>query len=200
MTLTDFALPIFAYVLGSIPFGVIVTHLAGTADIRKHGSGNIGATNVLRLAGTKLAIATLLLDCLKGAFAVYLATLFTSSSHIILLAGALSVVGHIFPVWLKFKGGKGVATMLAVLLTLSWPIGLAACVTWIITFAIFRISSLSSIMASIVAPLTAIWFTYLLLAPQGMDLLTLLLSSLVILRHKDNISRLLKGKEQRFKV
>ena len=197
ISLHDSALLITAYLLGSIPFGVIITRLAGTVDIRTHGSCNIGATNVLRLAGKKLALLTLLLDSLKGTAAIILARYVTTSETLILLSAAFSVTGHIFPIWLKFKGGRGVATMLAVLLTISWPVGVAVCLVWFVTFKISHISSVSSLTASVFSPLLALFFIERGLAPQGMVQLAFFLSLLVIFRHKDNIGRLLKGEEQR---
>jgi glycerol-3-phosphate acyltransferase PlsY len=192
---SDFLLFILSYLLGSVPFGMILTRLAGIDDIRKHGSGNIGATNVLRIAGKKLAIATLLLDGGKGAVAVAIATLFASSENALLLCAFLSVIGHIFPVWLKFKGGKGVATTLAVLLATAWPVGVAVASVWAASFTLWRISSLAALIAAASAPLAALYFSTIHLISPHVILLTLALSLLVIIRHHQNITRLLQGNE-----
>src|SRR5688572_17836616 len=136
----------FGYLLGSIPFGVVLTRLAGLGDIRKVGSGNIGATNVLRTGHKGLALATLLLDAAKGAVALLLVVRFYTED-MALAAGLGALVGHIFPIWLGFKGGKGVATALGLLLAAAWPIGALACLTWLAVAAIFRFSSLAALAA-----------------------------------------------------
>ncbi len=187
LTLTVAAL--LGYLLGSIPFGLVLTRLAGYGDIRKIGSGNIGATNVLRTGNKPLALATLLLDSGKGAIAT-LAALYLAGEDAALLAAAGSLVGHSFPVWLGFNGGKGVATTLGVLLAAAWPVGVLACLTWLVVALLFRISSLSALVAVGLSPVTA-WF----LAGPKMALLCVLVTVLVFIRHEANIRRLLKGEE-----
>jgi acyl phosphate:glycerol-3-phosphate acyltransferase len=179
---------LLGYLLGSIPFGLLLTRAAGLGDIRKVGSGNIGATNVLRTGRKGLAAATLLLDALKGVAAVLIAAQLGELAAVGAAAGA--VLGHMFPVWLSFKGGKGMATALGVMWGLSWPVGAIACAAWLIFAAIFRYSSLATLLAVVVAALAA-WF---LTDPRAAILLTLL-APLVWLRHHQNIDRLLKGIE-----
>ncbi len=178
------------YLLGSIPFGLVLTRLAGLGDIRDVGSGNIGATNVLRTGNKPLALATLLLDGGKGAIAVFIALIW--SFDLALIAGLFSVLGHNFPVWLKFKGGKGVATTLGVMLALSWQVGLLSCLTWVVSAALFRYSSLSAIIAFLCAPL----YTYYIIDMKA-ALIVGSLSLLGIARHHQNIGRLIKGVEPR---
>ncbi|WP_020593536.1 glycerol-3-phosphate 1-O-acyltransferase PlsY [Kiloniella laminariae] len=180
-----------SYLLGSVPFGLVITRLFGLGDIRKIGSGNIGATNVLRTGRKGLALATLICDSGKGALAVILAALW--GPDLALIAALGSVLGHLFPVWLKFKGGKGVATTLGVVLALSWQVGLVACLTWLVTALVFRISSLSALLAMLATPL-AVWFLH---GDLQMAELTALLAVIVWARHHQNISRLLKGQEPR---
>ncbi len=178
------------YLLGTVPFGLVLTRLAGLGDIRDIGSRSIGATNVLRTGNKGLAAATLLLDSGKGAVA---ALLFTAPDPIAgLIAGGCAILGHNFPVWLKFKGGKGVATTLGVLLVVSWPTGLAACATWLAVAAVFRYSSLAALVALAAAPVYAWW-----LADGSVTVLALSLAVLAMFRHHENISRLLKGEETR---
>ncbi|MFV3073119.1 glycerol-3-phosphate 1-O-acyltransferase PlsY [Niveispirillum fermenti] len=179
------------YLLGSIPFGLVLTRLAGYGDIRQIGSGNIGATNVLRTGNKLLALATLVLDSGKGAIAT-LAALWLGGVEAGIAAAAGSMLGHSFPVWLGFKGGKGVATSLGVLLAISWPVGLAACATWLLAAAIFRISSLSALIAVGASPVVG-WF----LAGPAIAGLCLFIAALVFIRHHENIARLLKGTEPR---
>ncbi len=179
---------LLGYLLGSIPFGLLLTRAAGLGDIRKVGSGNIGATNVLRTGRKGLAAATLLLDALKGAVAVLIAAQLGELAAVGAAAGA--VLGHMFPVWLSFKGGKGMATAIGVMWGLSWPVGAIACAGWLAFAALFRYSSLATLLAVVVAALAA-WF---LTDPRAAILLTLLVP-LVWARHHQNIDRLLKGTE-----
>jgi acyl phosphate:glycerol-3-phosphate acyltransferase len=179
---------LLGYLLGSIPFGLLLTRAAGLGDIRKVGSGNIGATNVLRTGRKGLAAATLLLDALKGVAAVLIAAQLGELAAVGAAAGA--VLGHMFPVWLSFKGGKGMATTLGVMWGLSWPVGVIACAAWLAFAALFRYSSLATLLAIVVAAIAA-WF---LTDPRAAILLTLLVP-LVWARHHQNIARLLKGTE-----
>jgi glycerol-3-phosphate acyltransferase PlsY len=178
------------YMLGAIPFGLVLTRLAGLGDIRAIGSGNIGATNVLRTGNKPLALAVLLLDSGKGAAAVLLAAQFGENAA--LAAGLGAVLGHLFPVWLGFKGGKGVATALGTLLALAWPVGLAACAIWLAMALIFRISSLAALTAVAIAPILA----YFLRGPIATGVLALI-ALLVWFRHAANIRRLRDGTEPR---
>lgn len=178
-----------AYVLGSVPFGVVIAAMFGLGDIRQIGSGNIGATNVLRTGNKFAAFLTLVLDAGKGAIAVLVARAVFGEGAAG-FAGLFAVLGHLFPIFLKFKGGKGVATFLGMLLALSFPAGLAACAAWLVTAALFRISSLSAIVAVALAPV----FTYYFYHLHG-ALLVAVLSVVVIAKHHANIRRLLKGNE-----
>lgn len=182
------------YLLGSIPFGLVLTRMAGLGDIRKIGSGNIGATNVLRTGRKGLAAATLFLDSGKGAIAALLALAFAGTDGAV-LAGGGAMLGHTFPVWLGFKGGKGVATALGVLLAVAWPVGGIACLTWLLAAFLFRISSLSALTALGLSPAVA----YLLGDPR-VAALALFIAVLVTIRHAANIRRLLKGEEPRINV
>jgi acyl phosphate:glycerol-3-phosphate acyltransferase len=177
------------YLLGSIPFGLLLTRLSGGPDIRSIGSGNIGATNVLRTGKRALAAITLLCDILKGTVAVLLAAHFFGRDAA-LVAGLAALLGHLFPVWLKFKGGKGVATYIGVLLGLAWPVALAFGVIWLIGAALFRYSSLAALIASALTP-AMLWFY----GQPNVAALFLLLSVLVWIMHRENIARLLKGNE-----
>ncbi len=179
------------YVLGAIPFGLVLTSAAGLGDIRAIGSGNIGATNVLRTGRKGLALATLLLDGGKGAIAAALAWALLGAEAG-LAAGFCAVLGHNFPVWLGFKGGKGVATTLGVILVTAWPAGLGACLTWLTVAFLFRISSLSALAALALAPVYA-----LLLHKPEHALAFAGLALLGFIRHHANIRRLLKGEEPR---
>lgn len=187
------------YLLGSIPFGVIATRLGGAGDVRSIGSGNIGATNVLRTGRKDLALLTLLGDGGKGAIAVLLAWLATrdgtaeQQAVLTSLAAGASFLGHLFPVWLGFKGGKGVSTFFGTMLAAAWPVGLAAAATWLIVAFLFRISSLAALVAVAVAPLVAL----LIGRPSAIALLSLFMALLVYVRHAENIRRLLKGQEPR---
>ena len=181
----------FGYLLGSIPFGLVLTRAAGLGDIRSIGSGNIGATNVLRTGNKGLAAATLILDSGKGAFAALLAGWLVSPDAGV-AAGLFAVIGHNFPVWLKFKGGKGVATTLGVLLAVSWPVGVGACLTWVAVAAIARISSLSALLALLLAPVYAsLW------ADRSVVIMAAILAVLGFVRHRANIQRLMNGTEPR---
>ncbi|PYE84750.1 glycerol-3-phosphate 1-O-acyltransferase PlsY [Pseudoroseicyclus aestuarii] len=182
---------VIGYLLGSIPFGVILMIAAGKGDPRKSGSGNIGATNVARTGGRSIGLATLLLDGGKGALAVLLARHFGGEAASYAAATA-AFLGHCFPVWLRFRGGKGVATHLGLLLALAWPVGLLACATWAAGFFATRISSLSALIAAALAPLWA-----LLLGRPEIALLALILAVLIYIRHVSNIRRLLNGTEPR---
>jgi acyl phosphate:glycerol-3-phosphate acyltransferase len=178
-----------AYLLGSIPFGIVITRMMGLGNLREIGSGNIGATNVLRTGNKPAALATLILDAAKGGIAVLIAR-YMVGEDAAQLAALAAFLGHIFPVWLGFKGGKGMATFLGTLLALAWPVGLAACATWAVTAAVSRISSLSALVA---AALAAGWA--LVLGHAEMTLLIIALAALVFLRHHANITRMLAGTE-----
>ena len=180
------------YLLGSIPFGLLVTRWGGAGDLRAIGSGNIGATNVLRTGRRDLALLTVLGDGGKGAVAVLVAgVLFHGSAGA--LAGAAAFLGHLFPVWLRFRGGKGVATFFGVMLAACWPVGLAGGATWLAVAAIWRMSSLAALAAAALAPLYALLFDQ----PRAAIVLALFMAVLIYLRHRENIARLLKGEEPR---
>jgi glycerol-3-phosphate acyltransferase PlsY len=190
--LPDALLPvalIFGYLCGSIPFGVILTRLAGTQDLRSIGSGSIGATNVLRTGRKSLAAGTLLGDLLKGTVAVIIAGYF-DGPNAAMLAALGAFLGHLFPVWLKFRGGKGVAVYIGVLLGLFWPAALLFCAVWLLIAVITRYSSLSALIASLVTPILLWWLGHLALAA-----LFAALTLLVFYAHRENISRLLAGTE-----
>jgi len=179
------------YLLGSVPFGLVLTRAAGLGDIRKVGSGNIGATNVLRAGRKDLAAATLILDAGKGAAAILIAA--NWGPDMALTAGLGAMLGHLYPIWLKFKGGKGVATALGILLALAWPVGIAACATWLLVAVAFRYSSLSALVSLAATPLYAWYF----LGDLQMVQFATLVALLVWLKHSANITRLLKGQESR---
>lgn len=185
------AVGVLAYLLGSVPFGLVITRMLGLGDLRQIGSGNIGATNVLRTGNKAAAAATLILDSGKGAAAVLIARALTAEDGA-QLAALASFLGHLFPVWLGFKGGKGVATFLGTLLALAWPAGVLACATWLCVAALSRISSLSALLATAAAPLW-LWVVGM---PQA-SLLAVGLAALVWLRHAENIARLRAGTEPR---
>ena len=182
---------LFGYLCGSIPFGVILTRLAGTEDLRTIGSGNIGATNVLRTGRKALAAATLLGDTLKGTAAV-LIILCVFNRNLALIAGLGAFIGHLFPVWLRFKGGKGVATYIGILLGLAWPVALAFCAIWLAVAALTRYSSLSALVASLATP-PILWA----LGSGGEAALFALLTIILWITHRENIARLLHGTEGR---
>ncbi|MFV0368370.1 MAG: glycerol-3-phosphate 1-O-acyltransferase PlsY [Hyphomicrobiaceae bacterium] len=201
---------VFGYVLGSIPFGLILTRLAGLGDVRSIGSGNIGATNVLRTGNKKLAAATLLFDVLKGTAAVVVAQLvanilLTGQTAAIpdahgegavltawpgLAAGLGAFLGHLFPIWLGFKGGKGVATYIGVLLGAAWKIALVFCTIWLVLAITTRYSSLSALVAAVVTPLAA-W----LLDSPNLAIITIIMSAFLLIKHTANIRRLVAGQE-----
>ena len=179
-----------AYALGAIPFGLVIARLFGLGDLRAIGSGNIGATNVLRTGNKPAAFLTLLGDSGKGAAAVLLAR-WLIGEDAAQLAGAAAFLGHCFPVWLDFKGGKGVATFLGTLLAVAFPLGLAACLTWLAVAAALRMSSLAALVAAVAAPLWAAW-----LRPDAV-VLCAALAALILWLHRANIRRILAGTEPR---
>lgn len=206
------------YLLGSIPFGLVLTKLAGYGDIRDIGSGNIGATNVLRTGNKKLAAATLILDGAKGAIAVLLAvylmhvffddcsaTVFTEGADtskcaspftfqtVPMLAGFCALLGHLYPVWLKFKGGKGVATTLGTYLALSPIVGAASCAIWLVTALVTRYSSLSALVAIAAAP----FVSYFFVKDPNLTGMCGIVATLVFFKHRENVKRLMKGEEPR---
>ena len=179
------------YLLGSIPFGLLFAWVSGAGDVRKIGSGNIGATNVLRTGNKWAAAATLLCDAAKGAAAVLIAR-FTLPPGAEIFAALAAVLGHLFPVWLGFKGGKGVAAFIGVSLALYWPVGLSVCATWLLAALVWRISSLSALIAIALSPVYFFAFGQRDYAP-----LAVVLAALIIFMHRENIQRLLKGQEPR---
>jgi acyl phosphate:glycerol-3-phosphate acyltransferase len=190
--MTDWTLPalilLLGYLLGSIPFGVILTRAFGAGDLRMIGSGNIGATNVLRTGRKGLAAATLLLDMAKGAAAVCIARMI--SPELALYGGVGAFLGHLYPVWLKFRGGKGVATMLGVVLALSWGLGMVYVIVWLAALAATRTSSVSGMAAALSAPVAAA-----AIGRIELGFVLLALAMLVLWKHKDNIGRLIEGTE-----
>lgn len=181
---------LFGYLLGSILFGVVMARLGGLGDLRKIGSGNIGATNVLRTGNKGLAALTLILDALKGTAAVVIAGFW--GPDLALLAGLSAFLGHIYPVWLGFRGGKGVATYLGVLAPVAWPAALVFAAVWLIVAAVTRYSSLAALVATVAAPLTLFWMGYV----DGAVLFGLM-TLVIYFKHAQNIARLLKGTESR---
>jgi glycerol-3-phosphate acyltransferase PlsY len=191
-SILSFALAlIFGYLCGSVPFGLILTRLAGTQDIRLVGSGNIGATNVLRTGRKGLAAVTLVGDALKGTLAV-LVTRYFWGAELAMIAALGALLGHLFPVWLGFKGGKGVATYIGVLLAFAWPIALAFCLMWLAAAALTRYSSLAALVASAAAPVL-LWIA----GAHKEALLFTLLTALLWIMHRGNIVRLWQGTESR---
>jgi glycerol-3-phosphate acyltransferase PlsY len=176
------------YLLGSIPSGLLITRLAGKGDIRRIGSGNIGATNVLRSGSTGLAATTLVADGSKGALAVLLSQGWGPDCAVV--AGLASVLGHDFPIWLGFRGGKGIATTLGVLLALAWPVGLIACAVWLAVAALFRYSSVAGLVALLASPVLMAW-----LDDERRAIAAALLAALACLRHHANLRRLWRGDE-----
>jgi len=185
---------IAAYLIGSIPFGLLLARLAGKGDLRKVGSGNIGATNALRAGGKKLAAGTLILDMAKGFVAVFLPYLYFGPD-ITFFTSIAVVLGHLFPIWLRFRGGKGVATTMGVLLGLSWLTGLATLATWIVVALVLRYSSLAALISVAAAPVLG-WY---LGGPQVAGI-AIFLAVLVWIRHAGNIRRLLRGEESRIRL
>ena len=182
---------LLAYLLGSVPFGLLITRAMGLGDLRQIGSGNIGATNVLRTGNRGAALATLLLDAAKGGVAVLIARAAVGEDAA-QLAALSAFLGHLYPVWLKFRGGKGVATFLGTLLALAWPVGLAACATWAVTAAVTRLSSLAALVAAATSTLWLVVFN------QGrMVLLIVVLTLLVYIRHWANLQRIKADTEPR---
>jgi glycerol-3-phosphate acyltransferase PlsY len=184
----------FGYLLGSVPFGLILTRLAGLGDVRAIGSGNIGATNVLRTGSKKLAAATLLLDALKGTAAVLAGHWIGAHGGVAiqasLVAGLGAFLGHVFPVWLGFKGGKGVATYIGVMLGAAWMLAVIFCGIWLGVAVITRYSSLSALVAAVVTPIIA-WF----LTSPALGVLAAFMSTLLLWKHRTNIARLMSGEE-----
>ncbi|MCU0903527.1 MAG: glycerol-3-phosphate 1-O-acyltransferase PlsY [Tabrizicola sp.] len=180
---------VLAYLLGSVPFGVLVTRAMGLGDLRQIGSGNIGATNVLRTGNKGAALATLLLDGGKGAVAVLLARWLVGEDAA-QVAGLMAFLGHLYPVWLRFKGGKGVATFLGVLLALNWLIGIAVCMTWLVVAFVSRTSSIAALVA---AASVGLWI--LILSDGSLLILALILTILIYVRHSENLKRLKAGTE-----
>jgi glycerol-3-phosphate acyltransferase PlsY len=182
---------VLGYLLGSIPFGILVTRAMGLGDLRQIGSGNIGATNVLRTGNKRAALATLLLDGGKGAVAVLLAR-WLIAEDAAQVAGLAAFLGHLFPVWLGFKGGKGVATFLGLLLALNWMVGLAVCGTWFLVALVGRISSIAALFA---AASSGLWI--LALTDGSLLMLALVLTVLIYVRHAENLKRIKAGTEPR---
>jgi len=188
--MTHLLIILFAYIIGSTPFGLILTRAAGLGDVRKIGSGSIGATNVLRTGNKKLALATLLLDAAKGAVPVLWIEAYGHGG--VHLAALAAFLGHLYPFWLGFKGGKGVATGVGVLLALSWPVGLIACAIWLIVALIGCISSLAALVTAAIAPALAWHFS-----TRDTTATVLIMAVLVFWKHRANIRRLLGGEEPR---
>lgn len=182
---------VLGYLLGSIPFGILVTRAMGLGDLRAIGSGNIGATNVLRTGNKRAALATLLLDGGKGAVAVLLARWLVGEDAA-QLAGFAAVIGHLYPVWLGFKGGKGVATFLGLFLALDWRVGALVCLVWLGTAAVTRVSSIAALVAAASAALWILWLT-----DGRLLVLALVLTLLVYVRHSENLKRIKAGTEPR---
>lgn len=185
---------VVGYLLGSIPFAYLFVRLAGRGDVRRIGSGNVGATNALRAGGWKVALPVALADVGKGVLAVVLMRQVTPHPAWVLAAGVAAVIGHCFPVWLRFSGGKGVATAGGVYLTLALPAALAAAALWVVVLALFRIVSLASLVAAAVFPL----LVYLFVRPSLVEMaITVLAAAVIIVRHRANLGRLVRGEEPR---
>jgi acyl phosphate:glycerol-3-phosphate acyltransferase len=196
------AFAVLGYLLGSVPFGFLLVRATGGGDIRFKGSGNIGATNVARTSGWSVGMATLVLDAAKGFLAVWLAQHFSAGNiRFMMYAGFAAIIGHVFPVWLRFEGGKGVATALGIFLAICWPAAAAAVLLFVLVAVFWRYVSLASISAAAALPL----LVYLLYAPghappTAVSVSTLLAAVLVIIKHRDNIERLMAGTEPRFEM
>jgi glycerol-3-phosphate acyltransferase PlsY len=197
-----FLIVVAAYFLGSIPFGLLIVKISGGGDIRKSGSGNIGAANVARNAGAIAGVLTLLLDAAKGYLAVFLAARWTNENiRWMTVAAVLAVIGHMFPIWLRFRGGKGVATGLGVILPICWQAAGLGVLLWLVVVAFWRYSSLGSIAAAVAMPI----FVYVLYAPhhappEALTFGTVLISILVLVKHRSNMERLIAGEESRLKL
>lgn len=183
---------VFGYVLGSTPFGLLLAKAAGQGDIRDIGSGNIGATNVLRTGRKDIALATLILDAGKAAMAALIAGHIFPDTSANLIAGGAALFGHCFPFWLKFKGGKGVATFFGVLLATAWPVGLAAAAVWLLSAIVTRLSSLSALLAALGAPVIAY-----LIGKSNVAIMAAILALIIFIRHRENIGRILSGTESK---
>jgi len=184
-----FLVILFAYLIGSIPFGIIISKIMGLGNLRNIGSGNIGATNVLRTGNKLAAILTLIFDLLKGAISVII-TYYVFNDTTAQIAALASFLGHCFPIWLKFKGGKGVATFIGISLALYWPAGILICLTWVLTAFLSRISSLSALISS----LSSILWVWILGVPSAVFVMTVL-TILIWYRHIENIKRIIKNTE-----
>ena len=184
-----FLVILFAYLIGSIPFGIIISKIMGLGNLRNIGSGNIGATNVLRTGNKLAAILTLIFDLLKGAIAVII-TYYIFNDTTAQIAALSSFLGHCFPIWLKFKGGKGVATFIGISLALYWPAGILICLTWVLIAFLSRTSSLSALISS----LSSILWVWVLGAPSAVFIMTVL-TILIWYRHTENIKRIIKNTE-----
>jgi len=182
----------FGYFMGAIPFGLLLTKMAGLGDVRKIGSGNIGATNVLRTGNKGLALATLLLDGGKGAAAyfIFISLYPDLTPRVTYLVCLAAFLGHLFPVWLKFKGGKGVATFLGNLLAVAWPVGIATMATWGIVALLFRMSSLAALVAAALSPVLA-WY----LGDKNVAMIAVVMAVFIAFAHRANIRRILQGTE-----
>ena len=196
LTPSHFIITALAYLLGSIPFGLVLTRISGLGNIRELGSGNVGATNVLRTGNKGIALLTLILDSGKGGFAILIAYYFSPANEgnieLSIFAGLAAVIGHNFPIWARFKGGKGVATTLGTLLAIAWPVGISTCITWVAVAIVFRYSSLAAIVSLSVSPIYALYFDR-----EEIFILAILLAILSIVRHHTNIRKLLSGKENK---
>ncbi|MCY4051761.1 MAG: glycerol-3-phosphate 1-O-acyltransferase PlsY [Gammaproteobacteria bacterium] len=192
----DYTLPIFAYFIGSISCSVLICKLTGLPDPRQTGSNNPGATNVLRIGGKQVAALTLSGDVLKGSLPIILASLITHDTLILSLVGVFAFLGHLYPIFFQFQGGKGVATAIGVYLALSWPVALILIGIWLITAFMFRYSSVASLTSAIIAPILIAIFT----KDNSLTLSCILIALLIIFRHRANLLRLMKGTESKIKL